>query len=341
MNGALRAGVIDVHAHWLPRDLLALPPGNPLGGMHDRDGELFLGDSRLTFPTAAMTDIDVIVTDTLKAGLGARVISAPPFAFPMHAPAEADEYVASYNEQLAGAVSGTDGTLVGLGLVRLDDVDAARRELTRLSAAEGVAGVAVPPVVDGRSFDRDAPREILGIAAGLGLSVLVHPMQLPRPEWGHHYLVNLIGNPVETTTAVAATLLGGVLEELPDLRICFVHGGGCAPLLLGRWGHGWRSRADVHRGSTRPPAESFGLLYFDTITHDPEVLRLLRSHASLERIVCGSDYPFEMAQPDPVGFPVEHGIDAAVLEANGRRFLGMSPRPWRESVGEGERAVGT
>ncbi|SEE12117.1 aminocarboxymuconate-semialdehyde decarboxylase [Streptomyces misionensis] len=325
MNGDIRAGVIDVHAHWLPRDLLALPPGNPLGGMNDRDGELFLGEIPLSFPTAAMTDVDTIVADTLKAGLGARVISAPPFAFPVHAPAEADDYITAYNEQLADAVSRTDGTLVGLGLVRLDDVAAARRELTRLAAAEGIAGVAVPPVVDGRSYDRGVPREVLGVAAELGLSVLVHPMQLPRAEWDHHYLVNLIGNPVETTTAVAGVLLGGVLEELPDLRICFVHGGGCAPSLLGRWGHGWRSRDDVRRGSTRPPAESFGLLYFDTITHDPEVLRLLRAHASPDRIVCGSDYPFDMAQPDPVGFLLGHGIDAAVLEANGRRFLGMKP----------------
>ncbi|MFB7505618.1 amidohydrolase family protein [Streptomyces broussonetiae] len=325
MNGALRAGVIDVHAHWLPRDLLALPPGNPLGGMHDRDGELYLGNAPLGFASAAMTDVDAVVADTLKAGLGARVVSAPPFAFPVHAPAEADEYVASYNEQLAAAVAGTDGALVGLGLVRLDDVDAARRELTRLAAAEGVAGVAVPPVVDGRSFDRGAPREILGVAAELGLSVLVHPMQLPRAEWDHHYLVNLIGNPVESTTAVAAVLLGGVLEELPGLRICFVHGGGCAPLLLGRWGHGWRSRDDVRRGSTRPPAQSFTQLYFDTITHDPDVLTLLRAHASPERIVCGSDYPFDMAQPDPAGFPLGHGIDATALEANGRRFLGLTP----------------
>lgn len=83
MNGDIRAGAIDVHAHWLPRDLLALPPGSPLGGMHDRDGELFLGDVPLSFPTAAMTDIDAVVADTLKAGLGARVISAPPFAFPV------------------------------------------------------------------------------------------------------------------------------------------------------------------------------------------------------------------------------------------------------------------
>ncbi|GGS53954.1 amidohydrolase family protein [Streptomyces cinerochromogenes] len=325
MNGDLRPGVIDVHAHWLPRDLLALPPGNPLGGMNDRDGELFLGEAPLSFPTAAMTDAGTIVADTRRAGLGARVVSAPPFAFPVHAPAEADDYVASFNEQLADAVARADGTLAGLGLVRLDDLAAARRELTRLAAAEGVAGIAVPPVLDGRSYDRGVPRQVLGAAAELGLSVLVHPMQLPRAEWDHHYLVNLVGNPVETTTAVAAVLLGGVMEELPGLRICFVHGGGCAPSLLGRWEHGWHSRDDVRRDSTRPPAESFGLLYFDTVTHDPEVLTLLRAHASPDRIVCGSDYPFDMAQPAPAGFPLDHGLDAATLEANGRRFLGLPP----------------
>lgn len=323
----LRPGIIDVHAHWLPRDLLALPPGNPYGGMNDHDGELHLGDIPLSFPTAAMTDIDAVVADTVKAGLGARVVSAPPFAFPVHAPSEADDYVAAYNEQLAHAVSTTDGTLVGLGLVRLDDVTAARRELIRLARTEGIAGIAVPPLVPpGRSYADGPQREVLALAAELGLAVLVHPMQTPRPEWDHHYLVNLIGNPVETTTAVASVLLGGVLEELPELRICFVHGGGCAPSLLGRWDHGWRSRDDVRRGSGRPPSESFTRLYFDTVTHDPGALRLLRAHASPDRIVCGSDYPFDMAQPDPAGFPRDNGIDAATLEANGRAFLGMTSR---------------
>jgi hypothetical protein len=37
-------------------------------------------------------------------------------------------------------------------------------------------------------------------------------------------------------TTTAAVLLGGVLEELPDLRICFVHGGGRAPSRWGGWG---------------------------------------------------------------------------------------------------------
>lgn len=27
VTGRVRAGIIDVHAHWLPRELLSLPPG--------------------------------------------------------------------------------------------------------------------------------------------------------------------------------------------------------------------------------------------------------------------------------------------------------------------------
>jgi aminocarboxymuconate-semialdehyde decarboxylase len=78
---------------------------------------------------------------------------------------------------------------------------------------------------------------------------------------------------------------------------------------------------DVH--AARPPAEAFAELYFDTVTHDPEVLRLLRAHAAPERILCGSDHPFDMGQPDPARFALSSGLDATALEANGRRFLGL------------------
>lgn len=53
------------------------------------------------------------------------------------------------------------------------------------------------------------------------------------------------------------------------------------------------------------------------------MLSLLSAHAAPERIVCGSDYPFDMAQPEPVRFLLDHGLDARTLEANGRAFLGI------------------
>jgi aminocarboxymuconate-semialdehyde decarboxylase len=172
-------------------------------------------------------------------------------------------------------------------------------------------------------LDLGVLREILDTAADLDLAVLIHPMQLPRPEWSEHYLTNLIGNPTETATAVAAVLLGGIMEELPLLRVCFVHGGGCAPGLLGRWEHGWHHRADVRTHAKRPPSDGFRELFFDTVTHDGDLLRLLAAKAGAHRIVCGSDYPFDMAQQDPVRFAVRNGVLADALTTNGRTFLGM------------------
>ncbi|MGW1253850.1 amidohydrolase family protein [Streptomyces sp. NPDC002513] len=310
-------GPIDVHAHWLPQELFGLPPGAPYGPLNDRDGELHLGDVRLSIATRAMSDVAAIRADMAAAGIGVRVLSAPPFAFPVGGPAT--DYVDAFNTALAQVVASSDGALLGFGLAALDHP----APLDALAATPGIVGIAIPPLLGGESLDRGVLRAVLGEAARTGLSVLVHPMQLPRPEWRDHYLANLIGNPVETATAVAALLLGGVLDELPGLRVCFVHGGGCTPGLLGRWDHGWRARSDVRSGSSRPPGEAVRGLWFDTVTHDPDLLGLLTARAGKTAIVCGSDHPFDMAEADPVGFATGGGLDTADLTANARAFLGL------------------
>lgn len=320
---SLRPGPIDVHAHWLPQHLFGLAPGSPLPPLRDHHGELHLGDLPLSIRTEAMSDVTRVLADTDAAGLGARVLSAPPFAFPVAEADGIDEFVGTFNDDLDRIGRDSGGRLIGLGLVSLHDPAAARKQMEALAGTETIRGIAVPPLLGTTSFDVAPMREILGSAAELGLAVLVHPMQLPRPEWSSHYLPNLIGNPVESATAAAALTLGGVLDEYPSLRICLVHGGGCAPALVGRWEHGWQQRADVRGTGTRPPREMFGELWFDTLTHDVPTLNLLRAQADPGRLMCGSDYPFDMGTPDPLQLPHAAGIDDAALEANARAFLGL------------------
>ncbi|MGX1372734.1 aminocarboxymuconate-semialdehyde decarboxylase [Streptomyces canus] len=316
-------GGIDIHAHWLPTELFGLPPGAPYGPLRDRDGELHLGDVPLSIATRAMSDIAAIRTDMAEAGIAVRVLSAPPFAFPVAGPAT--DYVDAFNDALAAAVADSEGALAGFGLVPLDSAATATTRLETLAATPGIVGVAIPPLLGSESLDSGVLRHVLTECTRLGLAVLVHPMQLSRPEWSHHYLVNLVGNPVETATAVAALLLGGVHEALPGLRICFVHGGGCAPSLLGRWDHGWHARRDVRRDSARPPGEAARELYFDTVTHDPALLDLLIQRVGKQAVLCGSDYPFDMAQSDPLTFATAGGLDADTLTANARAYLGWAP----------------
>ncbi|WP_422745679.1 amidohydrolase family protein [Mycobacterium sp. WMMD1722] len=323
----LRPGPVDVHAHWLPEDLFGLPPGSPVPPLNGRDGQLHLGDLPLSIETAAMSDADRVLADTDAAGLGCRVISAPPFAFPVADAPGVDDYVGSFNDALTRTCRDSAGRLLGLGLVSLHDADAARKQMDAIAGSGVVRGIAVPPLLGATSFDVDPMRDVLRSAAEYDLAVLVHPMQLARPEWSSYYLANLIGNPVETATAAAALVLGGVLEELPQLRICLLHGGGCAPALVGRWQHGWSQRADVRSAETRSPREGFAGLWFDTLTHDGPALELLRAHADPAHLMCGSDYPFDMGVTRPLDLPHAVGITDAALEHNAHRFLGLEGEP--------------
>jgi aminocarboxymuconate-semialdehyde decarboxylase len=323
MTSTIRSGPIDVHAHWLPEDLFGLPPGSPVPPLNGRDGQLHLGDLPLSIETAAMSDPARVLADTDAAGLGARVISAPPFAFPVADAPGVDDYVDAFNDELAKVCRDSGGRLLGLGLVSLHDPDAARKQIEAMASTGVVRGIAVPPLLGHTSFDVAPMRDVLAIAAENDAAVLVHPMQLPRPEWSSYYLTNLIGNPVETATAAASLVLGGVLEELPSLRICMLHGGGCAPALVGRWQHGWSQRADVRSAQTRAPREGFAGLWFDTLTHDGPTLDLLRAHADPGHLMCGSDYPFDMGVELPLDLPHSVRIDDAALEDNARRFLGL------------------
>lgn len=269
-----------------------------------------------------MSDAAAIIEDMDRAGVAVRVLSAPPFAFPLTGAGA--EYAAAFNTALADVVGKSEGRFLGLGIVALGEPEAITSQLTVLSDTAGIVGVAIPPVVDGDSLHRGALRHIVSEAARLDLAVLVHPMQIGRPEWSDYYLANLIGNPVETATAVANLVLSGLKDELPELRICFLHGGGCAPGLLGRWDHGWRARADVRGGGSRLPSDVVADLYFDTVTHDAPQLELLGKIAGKDKVVCGSDYPFDMAESDPVRFAVKYGPDEDALTRAARNFLGVN-----------------
>lgn len=320
---SIRPGPIDVHAHWLPQNLFGLAPGSPVPALRDVAGQLHLGDLPLSIETDAMSDVTRVLGDTDAAGLGSRVLSAPPFAFPVVDHAGVDDFVATFNEDLEKVCRDSGGRLLGLALTSLHNPESARKQIAAMADSAYVRGIAVPPLLGTTSFDVAPMREVLSAAAEYDVAVLVHPMQLARPEWTSYYLTNLIGNPVESATAAAALTLGGVLDEIEGLRICLVHGGGCAPALVGRWQHGWQQRADVRSAGTRAPREAFADLWFDTLTHDVPTLKLLAAQADPTHLMCGSDYPFDMGTHDPLQLPHAAGIDDAVLETNARAFLGL------------------
>jgi aminocarboxymuconate-semialdehyde decarboxylase len=106
--------------------------------------------------------------------------------------------------------------------------------------------------------------------------------------------------PAETALAVGSVCFGGVIERLPALRIAFAHGGGAAPMVLGRWEHGFRERPDLCQTMTREsPREAIRRVWFDSLVHDPEALRMLLAVAGKGRVALGTDYPFPLGELAP------------------------------------------
>ena len=69
---------------------------------------------------------------------------------------------------------------------------------------------------------------------------------------------------------------------------------------------------------------------FDTVTHDPASLRDLVEAVGADRVLLGSDYPFDMADPHPVQTVRRAGLDpddeAALLYGNAERSLAIGVR---------------
>jgi aminocarboxymuconate-semialdehyde decarboxylase len=58
-------------------------------------------------------------------------------------------------------------------------------------------------------------------------------------------------------------------------------------------------------------------MWYDTCVFLPAHIRTLVEMAGPERVMLGSDYPFDMGDPDPLGTLERAGLDAAATHAIG------------------------
>jgi aminocarboxymuconate-semialdehyde decarboxylase len=186
---------------------------------------------------------------------------------------------------------------------------AAARELERAVRELGLRGASIGPVVGDIPLDDPRCAPVLEAAQALDVPLLLHPYYVgPRPGLPEFYLTNLIGNPLETTIAVARLILSGTLDRLPRLRLVLVHAGGFLPYQVGRLDHGWEVRPES-KGCVERPSSYLRRFVFDTITHEPAALGFLVGFVGADRVAYGTDLPFDMmdgpldAQLGPLELP--------------------------------------
>jgi aminocarboxymuconate-semialdehyde decarboxylase len=327
---------IDVHAHILSEETMRLlqaeaPAVAPkLTDIDQQFGTLDVaGQVYRQYPRGGW-DLERRLADMAATKVDMQVLSVSPQTF-LYAqpPALAAAFARIQNEQLAKQVKARPDRFRAIATLPMQAPQLAADELGHAMRVLGLAGAQIGSNIAGRNLDDTAFEPVWQVAAELGAFILIHPINVAGIDrLSSYYLNNLIGNPLDTTIAAACLVFGGVLERHPSLKICLAHGGGFVPYQAGRFVHGWQVRAEPKRRLPKPPTESLDRFYYDTIVHSKSALAFLVGSAGADRVLLGSDYPFDMGMPDAVqqvrSLSIPATDQAAILGGRAQALVGAA-----------------
>ncbi|MER6346289.1 amidohydrolase family protein [Streptomyces sp. NPDC001595] len=300
---------VDVHAHVLLPEVEALVAGLP---GHDAARAL---DARRNGPDALavngpmvrdriprLTDPAVRLAAMDAQGVDVQLVSPSPSHYHYWTDAATAEKVYRLaDEATAAHCAAAPDRLRGLGLVPLHHPEQLVPALDH-ALELGLAGVEISSHAPGRELSDPAYEPFWSRAAQTGAIVFLHPFGCTLDErLDRWYLSNTVGQPTENAVALSHLIFSGVLDRHPGLKVLAAHGGGYLPTHIGRSDHAWSARSDAGAGCAHLPSSYLRRLYFDSLVHDPHVLRELIRAAGADRVLLGSDFPFDMGTEDPLG----------------------------------------
>ena len=320
---------IDTHSHMIPARFVH---GEEVRFPLDGSNEVHVRPlhTMFNFEDDTLYSVERRLRDMDAQGLDMHVLSLQPmftYALPVE---RAIPVCRGINNAFAEVVAGHPDRFIALADVPMQSPEDAARELERAVRDLGLRGAEICSQVNGQNLDDLAMFPFFAKAQELDVPVFIHPAGVPGLEQrlGGYYLTNLIGNPMDTTIAAASLIFGGVLKELPRLKVYLAHGGGACPYIRYRWDHGWKVREEGKVNIQRPPSEYFKQLYFDSLTHGTPALSFLAGTVGPERIMIGTDYPFDMGNYNSIaGVEAAAGLTDAekdlILGGNAMRLFGL------------------
>ena len=209
----------------------------------------------------------------------------------------------AYNNWLADFCGGDRERLHGVGMIALQDPDAAAAEVLRVHDDLGFRAVfARPNPIAGRNLDDPAYESVWKALSERQMTLGLHEGGMPPlPQAGSDRLTNaeqkhICSHPMEQMVAAVSLIYGGVLERFPGLQVAVLEAG-CG------WVPFWLERMDDHyekglardfgaaNDLTMPPSEYFARQCYVSADADEAMLAPVIALLGDERIVFSTDYP--------------------------------------------------
>jgi aminocarboxymuconate-semialdehyde decarboxylase len=325
VNGR-RVRTVDIHAHCAVPEALAL--------MQKK-----LAGPSLRTDLDATAEIAVRLQAMDEQGIDMQALSINPNWYGVDRDL-AQRIIHIQNEKLAEVCAEHPDRFVAFATVALQFPDLASQQLEQAVTKLGLRGVAVGGSVAGAELSDPKFHPFWAKAEQLGVLVFMHPQpegapsQLRQRFEGNGYLVNVIGNPLETTIALSHLIFEGTLDRYPGLKICAAHAGGYLPSYAGRFDRGCPTRPDLCPGGShgtikKAPTEYLQQLYFDTMVFRPEGVRHLVAEVGASQLLIGTDFPYPWTRSAVDLILATPGLSddekTAILGGTAARLLGLGP----------------
>jgi aminocarboxymuconate-semialdehyde decarboxylase len=200
--GGRRVKTIDVHAHCI------IPEAQALLGIAVRDARFGRGIDEVGAQRLQVMD---------EQGIDIEALSINPTWYRAQRDI-AERVVSIQNERLAEHCAANSDRFVAFASVALQFADLAAQQLEYAVKQLGLRGAAVGATVADDEFAEPKFHPFWAKAEELGVLIFLHPQGAPdlaRRLGGNGWLVNTIGNPLDTTIALSHLIFGGTLDRFP------------------------------------------------------------------------------------------------------------------------------
>jgi aminocarboxymuconate-semialdehyde decarboxylase len=320
---------IDMHAHCIAPELVELVEQE--GARHnvviitDEDGRRrfsVAGRSSPPLPPAFFSPLAERFANMQEQRIDMQIISTQVDLSGYNlAPQDGLWFCAVQNETLAHLARQYPEKLAAMATVPLQAPALAVQELKRAIGTLNMHGVEIGTSVNNAYLDATELDMFWAAVQELDVPIFLHPLDMKGMERLEQYYLNiLIGFPTETSIAATWLIFSGVLDRFPRLKICLAHAGGFLPYLFGRLDRGYEATPmlkSVHLKEI--PSRYLQRFYFDTIAHSQPALDYLYTLVGPERILLGTDYPFEIGDPHAVEYVqrIEQGTAEEIAMISG------------------------
>lgn len=275
------------------------------------------------------TSVERRLADMAAMGVDRQIVAPAPGQQHYWAPpALLAEVSRAQNEYVTALVAKAPDRFVGIGTLPLTDPEASVAEISR-GVADGLRAFQIDTRADTRELSDRALDPVYDALQSHGVGLMIHPLGFSHGErLSPFFMVNSVAQPLEELIAFNHLVFGGVLDRFPTLKVFIPHGGGFAPSYIGRFDHTWKVRPEVRALCPEPPSHYLKRITIDTCVFRPDDIARLVGLVGAERVMLGSDYPFDMGDTDPVGTLRQAGLSQAecdmILSTTAENFFGLN-----------------